>query len=332
MLLLACFAAFGSIQIARADGNGQIQPPHAPDTLAQSSGAADGVKQDSDTSFFDSIAKHVSIRNSFLEDSEQAKPATFSWTKAKGNVSYYSVDAAVQLNVPSFFPSNSFFGEHHLQIQPLFEAHVSSDTNNAQDSLSARLPISMTFLKNDTGFVKRWYLTVSPVYEFDRLNDNETIGGDLFVTPNIPRIGIGKWWPGPDVNTLENPTVAFHWRPYVGFEGGHVLKSQAGTILSEENEYARFAAKLHGQIDLIYPRTNAKGNKEIGTRFALTADYFFRQELTGSQHDFNFVEVSPILYLDRDQHVSVGLSYKNGKTTPKFSKVDELNLWVGIKF
>jgi hypothetical protein len=292
------------------------------------------------------LEDYISIRKSFLSADDEKEPANFSWTRSAGAPSFYSVDLAIllkgfsndrQSTGFSFLGGRTNLGDYKVRwkIEPTFEAHISTEETNAQDSMSARLPITLSWYPHslDTK-IKEWFLTVSPVYEFDRLKNNETIGGDAFLTANIPSIGVGEflWLTGrPTPHFKPNDGLVFHWRPFIGFEGGHVIKAEAGTVLSEENEYARFSAKVHGELAWVHKHTE-KEQVSYQNKLVIAVDYYLRQDFTDSESTHNYVELSPTLYLDDSEHFSMGLTYKNGQTTPQFSNVDELTLWLGVKF
>jgi hypothetical protein len=80
------------------------------------------------------------------------------------------------------------------------------------------------------------------------------------------------------------------------------------------------------------------GDLYITPSFEIAADYSHRTFLTGGGNSFDYVELSPILYLDgspddpTSHHFSIGMTLKNGKTTPQFKSVNSISAWLGIKF
>jgi hypothetical protein len=298
-------------------------------------------------STFKTLEDYFSIRKSFLSADDETEPANFSWTRAVGAPSFYSIDVAILLKGHSnnnesvgfsFLGGRTDLGDYKLRwkIEPTFEAHISTNNTNAQDSMSARLPVTLSWEPHSLDAqISEWFLTASPVYEFDRLNNNQTIGGDAFLTANVFSVGIGQflWLTGrPTPRFQPDNGVVFHWRPFVGFEAGHVIDAEAGTVLSEQSEFARFATKLHAELAWVHKRAESEKNELPYTnRFIVAANYYFRHDfIGGSTH--NYFDVSPTWYLDDEEHFSVGLTYKRGETTPKFAKVDELTLWLGTKF
>lgn len=270
--------------------------------------------------FVDELAKNISLRQSFLSDDGESEPAKFSWTKAKGSDSFYTADLAVLLK-PAFLEGSRKLGNGDYglgwNIRPTFEAHVATEQDNQQNSLSYRLPVNLTLGPVAPELIRKsvvtlHFLTISPVFETDRLQNTETFGADLFYSLNVPDLAVGV------KKKLFGP-VKVLWRPYIGIEGGHVFDDGGNAALKDTKEYVRFSAKVHGEIWWT-------------GHFVLTADYYFRNDLDGDRNAHSYVEVSPTIYLDPDKHISAGATYKRGKTTPQFTNVDSINLWLGAKF
>ena len=287
------------------------------------------------------IAEQISIRKSFLSDDDEAEPAKLNWTDARGESPFYTLDLAVLLHPtvyvngrprPLFDSEYTFSGGSRLDwnIKPTFEAHISTETGSEQDSLSYRMPLTLTFsprhfenvdgfpvaVADKNAFVQGHRLIISPVYETDRVNSTETIGGDIFYTPTIVKsLAIGK-------EAVLGP-LSLRWRPYIGFEGGHIIDDGGNPALLNQSEYARFALKLHAELWLKIFDPD---------QFVVASDYYFRQSFTDDTPAYNYVEVSPILYLDKEHFLSTGLTYKRGKSTPKFEDINSLSVWLGVKF
>jgi hypothetical protein len=287
------------------------------------------------------IAKQISIRKSFLSTDDEAEPAKLNWTNTRGESPFYTLDLAVLLHPttdvndrprPLFDSEYTFSGGSRLDwnLKPTFEAHISTEMGSEQDSLSYRLPLTLTFsprhfenvdgltvaVANKNAFVQGHRLIISPVYETDRVNSTETIGGDIFYTPTIVKsLAIGK-------EAVLGP-FSFRWRPYIGFEGGHVIDDGGDLALLNQSEFARLSLKLHAELWLKIFDSD---------QLVVASDYYFRQSFTGDTPAYNYVEVSPILYLDKEHFLSTGLTYKRGKSTPKFDDVDSLSVWLGLKF
>ena len=281
-------------------------PPAAGEKTRISQSETSESSRKSSETFLDQISKQISIRKSFLSADDESEPAQFSWTKDKDEDSFYTLDFALLLhprwNDKTLFDLQHKFSSFTLgwQLEPTFEANISTEATSAQDSLSYRLPVILDFLPNaDDAYIQGIRLIVSSVYETDQNENTRTLGGDIFFTPTIRKLGIGAGLPiGPAV---------FRWRPFVGFEGGNVIDDGGNVALTDTSDYFRFSLKLHGELWL---------NLWFPGQFEAAVDYYFREELANGRAGYNYLEVSPIFYFDEGQHFSTGLTYKRGKTTP----------------
>ena len=268
-----------------------------------------------DQSLLTDISKYLLVRKSFLTTDDKDEPAKFSWTKSEGESSFYEFDLAVGPN-PDGFPflhtgKSTDAWDYNWKIQPTFETHISTQTKAEQDSLSARLPVTLCLQPNFVTFVSQHWLAASLVYETDRHQDTSTIGGDILYSPTIPALAAG-------VETSTG-SFSFRWRPFVGFEGGHIIDNSKAALDVNQSEFCRYVGKLHADL-------------WIGKQFVLATDASLRTDLIGDRGTHGYFEVSPILYFDKGHHFSAGLTYKRGKTTPNFSDVDSLNVWLGVLF
>jgi hypothetical protein len=310
-----CLASPDSPPSLGVDANGSLLPDSTDETITVGT-VTGGAPETDKSSLLDDIGNYFLFRKSFLTSDDASEPAKFSWTKSKGESSFYELDFALGLNPQGFpFLHNGYSTRDwdvNWKIQPTFEAHTSTKTKAEQDSLSGRLPVSLYFQPNrEDAFISQHKVAISMVYETDRHQETATFGGDLYYTPTIPALAAGIEQSSGD--------LTFRWRPFVGVEGGHILENDNGALDPSKSEFFRFVFKLHADL-------------WIGKQFVLAADYSMRTELIGRNETHPYVEVSPTLFLDKDRHFSVGLSYKRGKTTPDFSDINSINAWVGLLF
>lgn len=301
-----------STNSAMVDANGNRLPGSVDGDITVANVTTNSQEE---SSLLDNLGDYFLLRKSFLTADDATEPAKFSWTKAKGGSAFYELDLALGLN-PKGFPflhsgTSSQYWEFNWKIQPTFEAHTSTNEKAAQDSLSGRLPVSLYLQPNFETFISQHKVVISLVYETDRHQETATIGGDLYYTPTIPALAIGV------EKTIDS--VTFRWRPFFGVEGGHILENDNGALDPSKSEFFRLVIKLHADV-------------WIGKQFVVSADYSVRDELSGNRGAHHYFEISPTLFLDKDHHFSVGLTFKRGKTTPDFSDVDSINAWVGILF
>jgi len=250
-------------------------------------------------------------------------PAQFNWTKAAGSSSVFSIDGALSYN---YQPKNVDW----LYIVPGVEAHTSTASSAQQDSISAGVNVKAWFDNSDAnGLFAGNLLSLAPAYETDRKKDTETYGGGFFYTPILNLPGMENYqrldfWRSHASPADQNVYPGFSWTAAVGLEGGYATQSP-NVVFRLQNDYARIAGKLHADL-------------YISPRFDIAVDFTHRTFLTGQTQSFEYVEVSPTFYLDstqddpKKQNFALGMTFKYGKTTPQFQKVDSISLWFGVKF
>lgn len=289
------------------------------------------------------LSNFISLRQSFINtagittpscvsfnDCGNSDPATFSYTLNNGEDSF-NVDAAIGLKFASgdfaFRPNKDAHRYINLLIDPVIEADVSSSDAANNNSLKAAVPIILSL--NDTQtlpprvrekaeipdrepkFFRQHNLIGVPKYEADQGFDTQIIGLDLLYTPTIPDIGIGS--------ALRKGKIGFRWIPVIGFEFGQIITNQQALTTLPSATFVRATARLRAELG-------------ITSSLVFSTDYVARVDLTGNQ-DFNdFLDLSLNYFLDDQQKISVGLSYKNGETAPTFENSESLRAFFGLKF
>ena len=284
------------------------------------------------------LERDFQIRESFFTQEQAVNPAKLSWTKAKGEPSFYQLDAAV-LWQPTFLTSGTTIGSKSLSwfIRPSFEAHVSTETGASQDQLTYRVPLTLNLTHGGAGmlagmdtpgatpakrFITVHTLLVSPTYQTDRHNATRTLEAEIFYTPTIPSLAMGVRQPLFGTDWLH-----LLWRPYAGVELGEYLERDATTKLALERSVSRFVARAEAEV-------------LFGERFAVTGSYVLRRELQDAERTFHYGEVSGILLLDtvlpaseeEQPHFTAGVTYKRGQDAPEFEDVDVVTAWLGVRF
>jgi hypothetical protein len=315
--------AFVAVATTAASGLKKAPPP---DYLSNLTG---GILKDSNLS----ITKSTTIQG------DEKRPAQFSWTHDKTG-SFFTADAAITYKWSLLGETgDTGFG---VFVNPSVEVHTSSQaiSKRQQDSISAKLPIELDFtpasLSDRAWFIGHTFL-ISPDYERDRKKDVQTFGVNVLYSPTLARpiktgepITFAEFVRALHLGASDRNYPQFIWRPYIGFENGYLNASTAapmGALLAygNEHDYSRFVMTLHGDVYMT-------------PSFDIAVDYSHRTFLTGGGNSFDYVEVSPILYLDgspddpTSQHFSIGMTLKDGKTTPQFKNVKSISAWLGIKF
>lgn len=188
-----------------------------------------------------------------------------------------------------------------------------------QSSLPFTLDFA-TFAPHSPGKVPFWQgseFVAAPAYETDKAGKIRDWEGNFLFTPelNLPGYGAGQ-------RLLQD--LSFRWRPFVGFELGNATQHEPGYVPSMD--YARFLFKLQGMLSI----TKAFDlNVEFDARAFLTRGPFENSD----QRDFEYLLVSPTFWLDPlHKHLAIGLTYKNGKSTPKFQEENAISAFLGARF
>ena len=69
----------------------------------------------------------------------------------------------------------------------------------------------------------------------------------------------------------------------------------------------------------------------ITESFSVTLSYKVVQELNSMKDTHTYFEIAPQLALDKHKHFSLGFTYKNGEDSSKFTDMESLYIWLGIK-
>ena len=105
-------------------------------------------------------------------------------------------------------------------ISPVFEAHVSSQPKHAQNKLDYEMAIDLRLSPNDTGkMIKGWELLLTPEYQTDRHDLIRIAKGDI-----LHDVYCAVSWNRGSRQII--PHVDFYWRPFLGVELNHDIKSE----------------------------------------------------------------------------------------------------------
>ncbi len=265
---------------------------------------------------------HISKSTTVKQDNNRflVEPARFALTEPTSGPLVFTIDAALSYSL-TLPPIKNFLGIGPAEafLQPTVEAHTSTSVTAQQDSISAKVPVQLVVNPTNQQLlgITSHFFSLSPVYETDHLKKTETYGGEVLYSPTIPALKIGSLYTIP----LLPSVLQFGWRPYFGIEGGEADQTASAIGFKLPTEFVRTVFKLHSNL-----YTSSK-------RFGLAVEFVNRTFLNGDVSSFNYMEISPVYYFDPEtQHLSLGLTYKNGYTSPQFSLVDSFSAWVGIKF
>lgn len=272
-------------------------------------------------------------------DAVADEPAKFSWTHARGESSYYSIDAAV-LFTPAWLDwhwDKVETGENdELQgwvvggrIRPAFEAHVSTQEGANRNQLTYSALIQGRYKWFPGGhdnvrtealnperlpFLSAHYFELSPVYVTDRVASVRTWGMDLRYEPSIPFLNLNhdaarRLFGLPWLEGSMKGSVGFAFRKY----------ERGSPMATADADYGELVAAYEGEVVLF-------------RRLTLRAKYGAASDLWGDMKSHDLFEGSAEVLLDERNHFTVGVSYIYGEEEPTFAKVDSITAWVGVKF
>lgn len=328
-------------------------PPKGTDKLATARPTPSG--------FLDRITYNSTTNKSFLQDSHfhvtksapqpgasttlpggaDPGPAQFTWTRAANTKSVFTVDVAASYDFGYVAPNQinilQQLYDFEAFLTPSLEVHEDSDPKSKQDSIQAQLQFQALLSPDPSNWFDVHVLSITPTFQRDTVKKIDAYGAQIFYTP-IPKLAgfayaetlnfWGNFRSGIAMTKQELALRAcpeFLLLPSIGIETGQYSNDVTALPPGLDRDYTRLAAKLHLDFWVV-------------PQFDIAVDYVHRTLLTGGDQSFDYVEISPVLYLDfnqpdpSQQHFAVGMSFKYGKTAPLFQDVRSISAWLGIKF
>jgi hypothetical protein len=280
--------------------------------------------------FFDSLANHGFTLQKALAGPDKGELAEFSFLDNIGKKTVYSTNFALSWRPTSILNA----GHTNVRLQTSVEGSLSSDDSESEDAW--RLRFSSIFV---TSFVRcrsavrpcprgqlthptigSLYTTASLKYEGDRDFNVKKLSAEFLTTPNSHRLAIGDARPG----NARKPPVQFQWRPFFRVDVGHTFRR--GTSAERQDTILRLVPRVRTVLNLQFLRRAL--NMDDVNIFADNTFYYLplennkkRKNFFTSGIEFNF---SP--------NLGIGLTYKTGRSAPKFEKINTLQAIVGIRF
>lgn len=163
------------------------------------------------------------------------------------------------------------------------------------------------------------YYTGSLKLEGDKDFDVRKLSGEFLITPNSFALAMGTARPGSPSKPLQ-----FQWRPFFNLDAGHTFRR--GDSEERENTILRLVPRVRARVDLQFLRQWL--NMSEVAIFADETFYYLplenrrrRNNFFTSGIEFNFTP-----------NLGFGLTYKNGRSAPKFEKINTLQGILGIRF
>lgn len=276
------------------------------------------------------LSDHISIRGSYLNPKNIAKPAAFGVThfgggdntkpgRTKNNVGNFN-GAVTWLPLKTFGVNTGsyieFLGvvEYRSELIVGVESQVVTD----QDSSTITHFVGGEFLftsigdKNQHGFLGSSQLIATLTYKTDRKYRADIFGVTAQWTPDWHKIGWGQ-----DL-FLENENLDVIWRPYIDFtldninDVGILPKTTTGKKL-------RIGSRIRGSVT-------------IYDRFSIIPEIKYVKELNNDKDGHLIYIVSGVFTLDKAKIFSLNVGYKKGEEAPIFAKKSQFSFGLGVKF
>jgi hypothetical protein len=213
------------------------------------------------------------------------------------------------------------------------EGALASDESEAEDAW--RFRVSGIFLTDFTGCkvesspcppgqlsrptIQSLHYKGSLKLEGDKDFDVRKLSGEFLITPNSLALAMGAARPGSPSNPLQ-----FQWRPFFSIDAGHTFRR--GDSEEREDTILRLVPRVRARVDLQFLRQWLNMNE-----VAIFADETFYYLPLENQRKRNNFFTSGIEF-KFTPNVGFGLTYKNGRSAPKFEKINTLQGILGIRF
>ncbi len=127
-----------------------------------------------------------------------------------------------------------------------------------------------------------------------------------------------------DLNPAFPEGWLFYFRPFAGIESIWIEKGFAkfladAKLPSAKEDFGFLHAGMSTQIS-------------FQDRIAVTASYNYRAELYGKPGTHGFFQLTGLVFLDRDKHLSAGVTYTRGEDSPTFTDLNKVEAWLGVEF
>jgi hypothetical protein len=319
---------------ADATGSGRIEPAEFGDLekarLFTAAGVAFGAllpppaARASTRPLLDRVQRWLSIRRSFLDERDVARPATLSWRSLDDsdetlNAGFarrqWEINAAVSL-VPAIAPL--IWRRGPLEVAPVvgYEAHVTSGHKANADVITHRIGAQGSVLGSTHDLVTSHLFVAT----YDLITDShyatEVRGWTLQYSPVAPRIAIGQLHPA------DGP-FQFYWRPYVGLETSSVKDAAGGPELLQQADASDLHVKVSSQLRAF-------------ERVFVTPELTQFWPLNGDQDAHGLAELAIEIVVSEanngDVRTSLELALVNGRRAPSYLREQSIAITLGFKF
>jgi len=265
--------------------------------------ADEGSKDKGNKTFIQSLSDAGFKLRRSTQEGDEGEAAALSFLKSAGSDSVFSADFALIWEQPNHAGSTLLGGS--------IEGSVASDREAAQNYLRVRLHGDSFGHWDDS--TNGYHVKYGGKYETDQSARTQTLVAELWLTPTIKQIGIGRF--------ISLAGMPARWRPSVAINAGRYLRG------GEDGERTdlRIAPRARAEVYL----TRAQRPKAT-TPFFYVDDfaYFLPLQSGGPVHNFLIVG----LQFPFNDNVSLGFSYKVGRDAPEFQKIETIGGTLGLSF
>ena len=163
------------------------------------------------------------------------------------------------------------------------------------------------------------YYTGSLKFEGDKDFDVRKLSGEFLITPNSHALAMGTAYPGSPSKPLQ-----FQWRPLFSLDAGHTFRRSVSE--ERENTILRLVPRVRARVDLQFLRQWLNMNEV----FIYADNTFYYLPLEKQRKRNNFLTSG--IEFNFTPNLGFGLTYENGRSAPKFERINTLQGIVGIRF
>ena len=214
------------------------------------------------------------------------------------------------------------FGNTNLSPSWSIEGNLASDESESEDAW--RFRVSGIFVTDFTNrptkpTFESLYYKGSLKLEGDKDFDVRKLSGEFLITPSSFALAMGTARPGQPSKPIQ-----FQWRPFFSLDAGHTFRR--GDSEEVEDTILRLVPRVRMRIDLHFIRQWLNMNE-----VAIFADNTFHYLPLENQRKRNNFFTSGIEF-KFTPNLGIGLTYNNGRSAPKFEKINTLQGIFGIRF
>jgi hypothetical protein len=277
------------------------------------------------SSWVDTLADWIDVRQSFLEQQGIGKPAKISLMNRGGDDEtvktgdprrIWSIQSAVVFNSVA----DLRFGRISLTPTAAYEFNVTSNTP-AKDQIAHRLGVTAIVRRRiPTGPFPTHMVQATVDYKTDRRYDARVWGATVQYTPFWRQIGIGRY-------LRHGAPVDFRWQPEFGWVHGNVDKPGGISSFQQMADFDNLFGRLTGEL-------------RLGPRWRVTPQISFwhtdQTQRSGAtlQDATNVRSLASrwILSQSKKQESSFEVSVTGGRDAPDFKRQQLFQTAFGFKF